>query len=559
MKRTERRAPPDGPVRPARGGSPRRLLWNVPLGWQLSALYTLVLALTLALVGALVYRQQETFLVQDSSSRLALVARGVVARDPGAQPRDGHGGGPGASGGQGDHGGPSSPYIGSDRDPAAGGLESPATRGLIEDLIRGLSGPDITVAVRDLQGNVITSTQGLAGDASRIIDPVTPQQVSAATASGQPVSWLTRRADGSRQVVVLMPVTLTAGAGAGTPLLLEQSASLAAADTALKQLGAYLLLGVLLGTLAAVALGLAVTRVLLRPLDTVAGAAEAIAGGDLQRRLQLPAGRNEVARLGKAFDYMVGRLVTALEAQRRFVADASHELRTPLTSLKGLTEILMIGAHGNDTRVIEQSAGAIHEELDRLIRLVNDLLTLSRLDSAGDAAAPPIRRARIDACVTLQAAAGQMAALAGARGVRLTNECAEPLWIDGDAGALKQVLLNLLDNGLRHTPAGGQVTLRGRREATSARIEVQDTGAGIAPGDLPKIFDRFYRGDVSRTRATGNSGLGLAIVRSIVEAHDGTIMAESAPGAGACFIIRLPLASEPAAAAAPGRAASPSA
>jgi signal transduction histidine kinase len=88
---------------------------------------------------------------------------------------------------------------------------------------------------------------------------------------------------------------------------------------------------------------------------------------------------------------------------------------------------------------------------------------------------------------------------------------------------------------------------------------VQDTGAGIAPGDLPKIFDRFYRGDVSRTRATGNSGLGLAIVRSIVEAHDGTIMAESAPGAGACFILRLPLASEPAAAAAPGRAASPSA
>src|SRR5205814_9631875 len=106
--------------------------------------------------------------------------------------------------------------------------------------------------------------------------------------------------------------------------------------------------------------------------------AEAIAAGELHRRLQLAGGRNEVARLGKAFDYMVGRLVATLETQRRFIADASHELRTPLTSLKGLAEIQVIGAHGNDPKVIEQSAGAINSELDRLIRLVSDLLMLSR-------------------------------------------------------------------------------------------------------------------------------------------------------------------------------------
>ena len=165
--------------------------------------------------------------------------------------------------------------------------------------------------------------------------------------------------------------------------MLEQSASLAGADAALNRLGLYLLLGVIGGTIAGLLLGTAFTRGVLRPLDRVADTAEAIAAGDLQRRLQLPEGRNEVARLGKAFDHMVGRLGSTLEAQRRFVADASHELRTPLTSLKGLAEILMIGAHGNDSGVIEQSARAINGELERMIRLVTDLLTLSRFDNTG--------------------------------------------------------------------------------------------------------------------------------------------------------------------------------
>src|SRR5690242_3205275 len=190
-----------------------------------------------------------------------------------------------------------------------------------------------------------------------------------------------------------------------TMVLVEQSASLAAADAALSRLGTYLLLGVLGGTVVGVLLVLAFTRVVLRPLDRVADTADAIASGDLQRRLQLPAGRNEVARLGKAFDYMVGRLVTALEAQRRFIADASHELRTPLTSLKGLAEILVIGAHGNDNRVVEQSAQAINGELERLIRLVTDLLTLSRLNSHADITAPSARPSRMDVCATIGAAA----------------------------------------------------------------------------------------------------------------------------------------------------------
>jgi two-component system OmpR family sensor kinase len=383
------------------------------------------------------------------------------------------------------------------------------------------------------------------------VEAVTPAQAAAAVAGVKPIHWIAQRADGSRQVVVLQPFTrhLPGAAGSDTTetLLLEQSASLAAADSALKQLGLFLLLGVLGGIVAGVVLGTAFTRGVLRPLDQVAGTAEAIAGGDLARRLQLPPGRNEVARLGKTFDYMVGRLVNTLEAQRRFVADASHELRTPLTSLKGLSEILMIGAHGNDSRVIEQSARAIHDELDRLSRLVNDLLTLSRLDNTPNSSngGPAPRRVRMDVCATLNAAAQQMGTLAAARDVRFVAECGPALWVAGDPGQLKQVLLNLLDNALRYTPPGGEVALRGAMEAGMARIDVRDTGSGIDADELPHIFERFYRGDASRSRATGNSGLGLAIVRAIIEAHGGTISVQSTVGSGTRFTIRLPLATAP--------------
>ncbi len=538
MKETEQAAGKSGNIGPL-----RRILWSMPLGWQLSALYTLLLVITLSLVGVLVYTQQQDFLVQDAAMRLEKSAARVMATpvpqsfpDRGGQPdtRDGGSGKPGPGSGDALH---------------------------LDVLIRGLSGPDVTVAVLDSGGQVITSTQDPSGGTAPVVDAVTPAQAAAVIASGQTMHWVAQRSDGSRYVVVLMSITteLSGEADAtanallvnSTDRLLEQSASLAGADAALNRLGLYLLLGVIGGTIAGLLLGTAFTRAVLRPLDRVADTAEAIAGGDLKRRLQLPAGRNEVARLGKAFDNMVGRLVAALEAQRRFVADASHELRTPLTSLKGLAEILMIGAHGNDSVVIEQSASAINGELERMIRLVTDLLTLSRLDNAGaegNSDTPPIRRTRMDISATAKAAVTQMGPMAEARGLQLSGQYDKPVWVSGDSGQLKQVILNLLDNALRHTPKGGKVGLSVAVEAlpqhdarTLARIEVWDTGTGIDPRDLPHIFERFYRSDVSRTRATGNSGLGLSIVKTIVERHDGTIEVQSAVGAGTRFTIKIPV------------------
>ena len=545
------KSPDNSPARAGQGpgkdaGLVRKVMMSVPLGWQLSALYTLLLAVPLSLVGVLVYRTQQDFLAQDAASRLEQAATRIMAQQPG----NGGGGPSGPAGGR--TGNPSGQGQGQGSENEGPDPHFDDNKLHLDVLLRSLRGPDITVALLNTQGKVITSTLALNVNNAGLVDPVTPEQAAVATAGDKAVHWMAGHADGSRYVVVLMRINRTLSAEQATDVqlndstyLLEQSASLAAADVALGQLGNYLLFGVLGGTLAGLLLGTAFTRGLLRPLDRVADTAEAIAGGDLQRRLQLPEGRNEVARLGTAFDNMVGRLVATLEAQRRFVADASHELRTPLTSLKGLAEILMIGAHGNDSRVIEQSAGAINGELERLIRLVTDLLTLSRLDSAGDNTVPPARRTLMDVCATLQAVATQMEPLAEARGIDFSCRCAGSMWISGDPGQLKQVLLNLLDNALRYTPPGGQITLGGTRDAATARIEVRDTGAGIAAQDLPHIFERFYRGDTSRSRATGNSGLGLSIARTIIEAHSGKINVESTPGSGTCFTITLPLEGSP--------------
>ncbi len=518
------------------------LRWDIPLGLQLSTLYTLLLVVTLSVVGSLVYSQQENFLIQDAAQRLEQAATHIVdIPSPLSQPPGGGGGqlGPGGGDGRQGQGNPGGPE------------GETAQHQLMENLVRGLSGQGVTVAVLDTAGNVITSTQALSGASAPVIDPVTPVQITDTLKSNQPLQWITTRSDGSRDVVVLMSLTQSphdangpAGNNQPVTLLVEQSASLAATDAALERLRTYLLAGVLGGTLAGVVLVLLFTRGVLRSLDRVVDTADAIASGDLHRRLQLPGGRNEVARLGKAFDYMVSRLVAALEAQRRFIADASHELRTPLTSLKGLAEILVIGAHGDDTRVIEQSAQAINGELDRMIHLVTDLLTLSRLNSTGAGPAQAARHTRMDICTTMRAAVTQMARQAEMHGVSLRQECTGPLWMVGDAGQIKQVLLNLIDNALRYTPSGGEVTLKAAEVELSARITVQDTGSGIDERDLPHVFERFYRGDVSRTRATGNSGLGLAIVKEIVEAHGGSIEVESALGAGTCFTIMLPLARE---------------
>lgn len=548
----------------------RNYLWRVPVGLQLSVIYTLLLAGVLALLGLALYSQLDSFLIKDTSERLGRLTRPALA-----QPFPTEGGQAGASAGA-----PSpSPLATPGSVPGAPGERGPRSdlgalaqrrqfspEQVANYLVRGLSTSDVAVAVLDAQGKVISSTQqSLLGANAPYIPPLPADWQSKSTngssgsggsdgsgngGTAQAAQWVADDSIHERQLVVLTPFTIPANAKyPQAQIYLEQVASLGAADAVLNQLRIYLGVGTLVGTLLGVLAGLWLTRVVLKPLDRMAGTAEAISAGDLGRRLRLPPGSNEVARLGHAFDCMVERLASALEAQRRFVADASHELRTPLTSLEGLSEMLLMGADRGDTRVVQRTVRSMHKELARLSRLVTDLLTLSHLDSA-----VPVHLVQVDVCHLLTEVAEQLRPQTEGQGVCLAVRCEGAPTVRAEPDKIKQVALNLVDNALRYTPPGGEVRL----SATSAghgetgmgmgvgvghshiQIEVQDTGPGIAPEDLPHVFDRFYRGDTSRARATGNSGLGLAIAQGIVQSYDGVITVESAPGKGAHFTVVLP-------------------
>jgi len=231
---------------------------------------------------------------------------------------------------------------------------------------------------------------------------------------------------------------------------------------------------------------------------------------------------------------MLDRLAGLVASQRQFVADAAHELRTPLTALGGMVEMLQMGADRGDPTTFRRMLDTMTREIDRLGRLVGDLLTLSRLD-----AEQPLHLGPVDLEALLSDVAIQTDVLA--TGQEIAVEVERPATVIADADRMKQVLLNLTANAIRFTPAGGQIVLRLTTTGRRAIVTVADTGSGIAPDLLPRVMDRFVRGDASRARATGGSGLGLAIASAIVEAHDGAIHIDSAPGRGTTVTIELAL------------------
>lgn len=225
----------------------------------------------------------------------------------------------------------------------------------------------------------------------------------------------------------------------------------------------------------------------------------------------------------------------SLDTQRRFVSDASHELRTPIAVMKANAELLLRHPDQTVEANIDQVA-AINEESDHLTRLVGDLLTLARADEQRI----EVVTRRVDLRELLESLVRDMTALAEAKGVALHAELA-PCAVDGDAQRLRQLATILLDNALKFTPPGGEVTVSSLRQGSRVEFAVRDTGPGIAASDLPRIFDRFFRVDQARAPQTG-TGLGLAIARWIAEAHGGRVTAASTPGEGATFTVRLPAA-----------------
>jgi signal transduction histidine kinase len=311
-------------------------------------------------------------------------------------------------------------------------------------------------------------------------------------------------------------------------------------ETARPFLGSMLTSVLLSGAIAfalSILLALWMAKTLSHPLQRAAMAAERVAAGDYSTSLDI-AVPDEARRLGESFNAMTRAVASSQQSQRDFVANVSHELRTPLTSIHGFAQAILDGT-ASDTSSIRRAATVIHDEADRLSRMVHKLLDLTRLES-GEIS---ISWTHIDLAALLASCVDHFSLLASDRGIELHTDIPEGLYVTGDGDRLVQVFTNLLDNALKYTSAGGRVTLSAKTDNRTVTVSVADTGVGIPEADLPRIFERFYRVDKSRSRDTSTQrtgvGLGLAIASQIVHAHGGQIAVESIPDLGTRFTVRL--------------------
>jgi signal transduction histidine kinase len=396
-----------------------------------------------------------------------------------------------------------------------------------------------------------------------------PPQVVAAALNQQPVFWRIRDAQGQQfEFYVFTPDRTNFPApllAVGQPLTEE--------ERTLTMVAVALLAGIPLALAIAALGGFWLATQALRPVDELTRTAEAISASDLSRRVPIPGAarrdqdwgkqrtcprpvstgdapltpsaapaasapgqktpeaipNDELSRLANAFNAMLVRLEAAFEQQRRFTADASHELRTPLAAILAQTSITL--RRRRQPEEYERALRSIQSETERLSRLVDGLLTLARLDAHAPPASP---HASVDLLALAEEALAHYQGLATQRGVTMTLESPPPEaaspTVRGDRDQLQQVVLNVLDNALKFTPAGGNVWLRVFIQDNAALIQIRDTGHGVAPEELAHLTERFYQGDAARTAGQG-SGLGLAICQAIITAHGGTLTITS-PGIG---------------------------
>ncbi|MCC7355036.1 MAG: HAMP domain-containing protein [Anaerolineae bacterium] len=295
-----------------------------------------------------------------------------------------------------------------------------------------------------------------------------------------------------------------------------------------------LLLGALIACLAAVLVTVGLSSRIVRPVEQLTAAVQRMERGDLTARVSVDT-QDEIGQLGHAFNAMAGSLAQQEQLRRNMVGDVAHELRTPLTNLRGYLEAARDGLLTPDGALVDN----LYEETMLLNRLVADLQELALAD-AGQLALvrQPVSMVRI-----VEQAVTMLRPQADAKGLALLVNLPSDLPpIDADPERVGQVLRNLLNNAIAHTPRAGEITVIARKVNQEVVVSVHDTGAGIAPEHLPHIFDRFYRADKSRARRTGGAGLGLAIVKQLVEAHGGSLTVESEPGRGSTFTFTLPVA-----------------
>ena len=285
----------------------------------------------------------------------------------------------------------------------------------------------------------------------------------------------------------------------------------------------------------AVVLGYFISSAVTDRIRLLRGAAGRLAEGSLGTRVPVE-GRDEVAALAASFNTMAARLQSAEQQRLDLIAWVGHDLQTPLASVRAILEALRDGVV-TDPAGVDRYLSTAQREVESLSVLIDDLFQMAQLDAGG----LPIDRDWGSLADLISDTLESFSEPARGRGVRLEGDAGpelDPVWMD--TRRIGRVLNNLVANALRHTPSGGRVMVTARRMADCVEVSVQDTGEGIPPGDLPHIFERFFRGDRSRSRETGGAGLGLAIARSIVAAHGGKIEVSSSPENGSRFTFSLP-------------------
>jgi signal transduction histidine kinase len=304
-----------------------------------------------------------------------------------------------------------------------------------------------------------------------------------------------------------------------------------ARNTALIALGLALALTLLVGFL--------MTRAMLRPIEELRRGMAHVAEGDFDPHVHVPVERtDEIGDLSRSFSTMTAQLAELDRLKAEFVSVASHEIKTPLSVIRGYVSLLTDGIYGEVTEQQKKTLEAVSDQVDRLTRLVHRLLDISRFEAGGGRLEPR----RINVRDFLDELTGGFHVLAFQNGIDFSVNVAgdTPVNIEGDADRLNEVLGNILSNAFKFTERGGRISLDARRNGAGIEVEVQDTGVGIPPDKLPKIFEKFYQVDNSAQPRSAGSGLGLAIAREIVEAHGGTITAESEVGKGTTFRVTLP-------------------
>lgn len=387
--------------------------------------------------------------------------------------------------------------------------------------IEGLESPALYVQVVAADGAVVGASASLRGQQLPL-----DAAVRQAAMAGRATSAVTNLGRGR-----VMQLATPLSDGAAVVGVLQVAQPLHGIEQTLTVLLAGITVTALVAVLAAVRGGVWLARRSLRPVEEIAhAAAQIVRASDLTRRVPEAATSDEIGELTTTVNGMLARLEQLFTAQRRFVADVSHELRTPLTAMRGHLELLQRGVTRDGAAQAESVADMLRE-VNRLSRMANDLLLMGQAEIGLELRLSPLQ---LDDLVL--EVVRELRPLAD--GVALRPELSEQVAIVGDRDRLKQALLNLVGNALQHTPPGGAVVVALAQEGQEVMLQVRDTGPGIAPADLPHVFERFYRGD--RAQGGSGTGLGLAIVRWVAEAHGGQATVASNSGHGATFTVRLP-------------------